>query len=613
MFYIDKPYFVFFSIFFVIITIILYAWDKWTIAFKSLFILAILLLFFSIFPYNNQNGYNLIGPQVILGGFSNTTLITVVALLILGQGVVQTKALDSFINKIIDLFPESPNSIFFLSLIFVLLLSAILNNTPVVIIFIPLMQAVSQKMGAPVSRYMMPLSFVAILGGMTTLIGSSTNLLVSNSLELLSDIKIGFFDFFIPGILIASSGLLYIIFFSKYLLKNRSPMTNELVQGSDKQFIAQLSLQYDSPLIGKKSIDGKFEGLEDVNVLIVQRREHAENAPFNNIELKQGDVLVIATSREVLSEIISKKIGICGSEYSYIRNNEDINDAESNQIILESIISPSSGLIGQTIENVSFRYRFNCVVLGLQRKSRTIRRSMTEVPLEQGDVLLLQGSRSSIKKLRSENDIIPMEWATSEIVKKDTADKSLWIFFGVISISALEILPLIVSTLIGVFIMILVKVINLRQAFRSIDYNLLFLIVTSLALGNIIQITGTANILSENLVTILKDSSSIVILSSFYLFVSLSTNFISNNACAVLFTPIAIQFAEKVNIDPKIFAISVIFAVNTSFLTPMAYQTNLLVMGPGHYKFQDFVRFGLPLTIVCWLAFIIIFPWYYKI
>ena len=613
MFYIDKPYFVFFSILFVIITIILYAWDKWTIAFKSLFILAILLLFFSIFPYNNQNGYNLIGPQVILGGFSNTTLITVVALLILGQGVVQTKALDSFINKIIDLFPESPNSIFFLSLIFVLLLSAILNNTPVVIIFIPLMQAVSQKMGAPVSRYMMPLSFVAILGGMTTLIGSSTNLLVSNSLELLSDIKIGFFDFFIPGILIASSGLLYIIFFSKYLLKNRSPMTNELVQGSDKQFIAQLSLQYDSPLIGKKSIDGKFEGLEDVNVLIVQRREHAENAPFNNIELKQGDVLVIATSREVLSEIISKKIGICGSEYSYIRNNEDINDAESNQIILESIISPSSGLIGQTIENVSFRYRFNCVVLGLQRKSRTIRRSMTEVPLEQGDVLLLQGSRSSIKKLRSENDIIPMEWATSEIVKKDTADKSLWIFFGVISISALEILPLIVSTLIGVFIMIFVKVINLRQAFRSIDYNLLFLIVTSLALGNIIQITGTANILSENLVTILKDSSSIVILSSFYLFVSLSTNFISNNACAVLFTPIAIQFAEKVNIDPKIFAISVIFAVNTSFLTPMAYQTNLLVMGPGHYKFQDFVRFGLPLTIVCWLAFIIIFPWYYKI
>ena len=613
MFYIDKPYFVFFSILFVVVTIILYAWDKWTIAFKSLFILAILLLFFSIFPYNNQNGYNLIGPQVILGGFSNTTLITVIALLILGQGVVQTKALDSFINKIIDLFPESPNSIFFLSLIFVLLLSAILNNTPVVIIFIPLMQAVSQKMGAPVSRYMMPLSFVAILGGMTTLIGSSTNLLVSNSLELLSDIKIGFFDFFIPGILIASSGLLYIIFFSKYLLKNRSPMTNELVQGSDKQFIAQLSLQYDSPLIGKKSIDGKFEGLEDVSVLIVQRREHAENAPFNNMELKQGDVLVIATSREVLSEIISKKIGICGSEYSYIRNNEDINDAESNQIILESIISPSSGLIGQTIENVSFRYRFNCVVLGLQRKSRTIRRSMTEVPLEQGDVLLLQGSRSSIKKLRSENDIIPMEWATSEIVKKDTADRSLWIFFGVISISALEILPLIVSTLIGVFIMIFVKVINLRQAFRSIDYNLLFLIVTSLALGNIIQITGTANILSENLVTILKDSSSIVILSSFYLFVSLSTNFISNNACAVLFTPIAIQFAEKVNIDPKIFAISVIFAVNTSFLTPMAYQTNLLVMGPGHYKFQDFVRFGLPLTIVCWLAFIIIFPWYYKI
>ena len=238
---------------------------------------------------------------------------------------------------------------------------------------------------------------------------------------------------------------------------------------------------------------------------------------------------------------------------------------------------------------------------------------MTEIPLEPGDVLLIQGSKKAIRSLRTHSDIMPMEWASSEIVERSLANKSFFIFLTVIMLSALELLPLVVAGLLGVFAMLFSKILTIRQALRAVDSNLLLLVVTSLALGSVIQVTGTASYLAELMLHFLEGSSPAVILSCFFIFVSLATNFISNNACAVLFTPIALDLSEKVGIDPKIFAISVIFAVNTSFITPMAYQTNLLVMGPGHYKFIDYVKFGLPLTILCWLTFSIFFPWYYNL
>ena len=204
--------------------------------------------------------------------------------------------------------------------------------------------------------------------------------------------------------------------------------------------------------------------------------------------------------------------------------------------------------------------------------------------------------------------MLPLEWATSEIFDKELANKSLLVFLGVISIGALEILPLVVAALLGVASIMFFKVLSLRQILRSVDNGLLLLIVTSLALGKIIQETGTAQFLSELLLDVLQDSSNMTIIMSFYIFVSITTNFISNNACAVLFTPIAIDIADKLNLDPKVMAIALIFAVNTSFLTPLAYQTNLLVMGPGNYKFVDYIKLGLPLSFICWVVFYLSFP-----
>ena len=610
----SQDFYIYSSIIFVVLTVFLYILEKWSIVVKSIFILSTLLVFFSIFPLNDSDGNNLLSPSVILSGFSNTTLISVLSLLILGQGVVKTRVLDNFISNFIDIFPGNQKLIILLSLFFVLVLSGFLNNTPVVIIFIPIFQSIASKVGAPVSRYMMPLSYVAILGGMTTLIGSSTNLLVANSLNEMKGIELGFFDFFVPGSVIAFAGLIYVIFFSKFLLKNNAPMASELIGSSGKQFITQITVSTESVLLNKEIQKSLLEDLRNVTILMIQRKEHAVIPPFADFKLVAGDVLVIASTREALSELISKKNGISTSELSNMSHlGQENDDFDNNQILSEAMITPTSSLVGQTIENISFRYRFNCIVIGLQRKARMIRNRMTEIALEPGDILLIQSTKESIKNLRTHSDILPMEWSSTEIIKSDLAFKSLLIFLSVILLSIFEILPLVVSSLLGVLLMLTAKIISIRESFRAVDKNLLLIVVTSLALGNLISTTGTAQFISDIFFNVLEDTSPTILLSTFFILVSLLTNFISNNACAVLFTPIGLDLAEKAGVDPKLFAISIIFAVNTSFLTPMAYQTNLLVMGPGHYKFVDYIRFGLPLTLICWLTFTLFFPLYYNL
>ena len=608
MFNLENQTFIYLSLLIAFSSMVFYAIDKFSMAFKSIVILTFLLIFFSIFPFKGATDVNLLNPQSILNGFSNTSLITVISLLILGQGVVNTRVLDGFISNLLKYFPDNTQLIIIVCLFFVLVLSAFINNTPVVIIFIPILQSVVKNSNQSIGKYLMPLSFVAILGGMITIIGSSTNLLVSDSLKTYSNFEISFFEFAIPGSIIAFCGLIYVVIFSKFLLTDRSPISNQLIKDKKNNFITKIIVNENSNLIGKKADEDKLEGLENSEILMIQRGEHAEHTPFYSFVMEKGDILVISTSREQLTSILSKNIG---SIESFDENEDD--SETKKQVITEAMVTPSSSLVGNTIENVSFRYRYDCIVIGLQRKSKIITTNMGELPLEPGDTLLIQGDKKSIKALRTKSDLLPMEWTTSEIQNKNIAKISIFIFLGVIIFGAFEILPLVVASLIGVVSMIASKVLSLRQALRSVDNNLLLLIVTSLALGKVIQVTGAATFLSEYLLDILDGSSPLTILICFYALVSITTNFISNNACAVLFAPIAIDIAEKIDVDPKIFAIALIFSVNTSFATPLAYQTNLLVMGPGHYKFIDYVKFGLPLTILCWVVFFFVFPFIYKI
>lgn len=598
------------TLFFVLLAILLYAWERMAMEIISVAIIGLLLVFYTIFPYLDADGNNLLRPSKILAGFSNPALITVLSLLVIGQAIVNTRSLERATQFVVGLSPKNPFFSMVFALIFVLIISAFLNNTPVVVIFIPIMQILADRFSRSASAFMMPLSFVAILGGMTTLLGSSTNLLISNSLADLGLRQFSFFEFTVPGLVLAATGFLYIVFIAPKILPNRRTLANTLIDGDGKQFLAQVTVNEDSKLIGEEAVAGIFPSLKEMTVRMILRGEHAELTPFDGFKLRSGDVLVVAATKKALTNVLATGVGVLSTEYIEKSKNQ-VGDGKLSQILSEIMITPGSRLVGQNLEQIGFRYRFNSIVLGLQRRTRMIRTKMTEIALEAGDILLVQGSAENIESLRNHRDLIPMAWSYTDIPSPKLAMRANIIFFSVIALAATHLLPIVVAAVLGAAAVIFTGVINIRQAGRAIDRRLFLLIVSALALGTAMYETGAAAFLADIIIQLFGTSSPAVVLSAFFFLVAFLTNIISNNACAVLFTPIAVNLAETLGVDPMIFAIGLVFAANCSFVTPLGYQTNLLVIGPGHYKFNDFVKVGLPLSLLLWLVFSLFVPWYY--
>ena len=598
------------TLFFVLLAILLYAWERMAMEIISVAIIGLLLVFYTIFPYLDADGNNLLRPSKILAGFSNPALITVLSLLVIGQAIVNTRSLERATQFVVGLSPKNPFFSMVFALIFVLIISAFLNNTPVVVIFIPIMQILADRFSRSASAFMMPLSFVAILGGMTTLLGSSTNLLISNSLADLGLRQFSFFEFTVPGLVLAATGFLYIVFIAPKILPNRRTLANTLIDGDGKQFLAQVTVNEDSKLIGEEAVAGIFPSLKEMTVRMILRGEHAELTPFDGFKLRSGDVLVVAATKKALTNVLATGVGVLSTEYIE-KSKSRVGDGKLSQILSEIMITPGSRLVGQNLEQIGFRYRFNSIVLGLQRRTRMIRTKMTEIALEAGDILLVQGSAENIESLRNHRDLIPMAWSYTDIPSPKLAMRANIIFFSVIALAATHLLPIVVAAVLGAAAVIFTGVINIRQAGRAIDRRLFLLIVSALALGTAMYETGAAAFLADIIIQLFGTSSPAVVLSAFFFLVAFLTNIISNNACAVLFTPIAVNLAETLGVDPMIFAIGLVFAANCSFVTPLGYQTNLLVIGPGHYKFNDFVKVGLPLSLLLWLVFSLFVPWYY--
>jgi len=598
------------TLFFVLLAILLYAWERMAMEIISVGIIGLLLVFYTIFPYLDADGNNLLRPSKILAGFSNPALITVLSLLVIGQAIVNTRSLERATQFVVGLSPKNPFFSMVFALIFVLIISAFLNNTPVVVIFIPIMQILADRFSRSASAFMMPLSFVAILGGMTTLLGSSTNLLISNSLADLGLRQFSFFEFTVPGLVLAATGFLYIVFIAPKILPNRRTLANTLIDGDGKQFLAQVTVNEDSKLIGEEAVAGIFPSLKEMTVRMILRGEHAELTPFDGFKLRSGDVLVVAATKKALTNVLATGVGVLSTEYIE-KSKSRVGDGKLSQILSEIMITPGSRLVGQNLEQIGFRYRFNSIVLGLQRRTRMIRTKMTEIALEAGDILLVQGSAENIESLRNHRDLIPMAWSYTDIPSPKLAMRANIIFFSVIALAATHLLPIVVAAVLGAAAVIFTGVINIRQAGRAIDRRLFLLIVSALALGTAMYETGAAALLADIIIQLFGTSSPAVVLSAFFFLVAFLTNIISNNACAVLFTPIAVNLAETLGVDPMIFAIGLVFAANCSFVTPLGYQTNLLVIGPGHYKFNDFVKVGLPLSLLLWLVFSLFVPWYY--
>ena len=507
-------------------------------------------------------------------------------------------------NAIIRVSKFSPFLAIILTLLVVAMVSAMVNNTPTVVIFIPILLAVAANLNMSASKVMIPLSYASILGGTTVLIGSSTNLLVSAAIEPLGLGPLGFFDFTLPGVVLAAVGLVYIVFVLPRLLPDRAPLAASF-SGGEKLFVAQLRTAETAEIIGKAITDEKLFGEEKVTIKMLQRGEHAYLPPFDSsIRVQTDDVIIITANRKTIKTLLSRKEDSMLRTQSGTFAEDDENEDSSQTSLTELLITPGSKLVGQSIEQIGFHHNYQCFVLGIQRKARMVTSRMTEIRLAAGDVLLVMGTQEQMTKLRESKDLVVMEWATEELPSKKYALRVIGIFGASIAVAMSGLMPIHLSALVGTALVILTGCINWRQAMRAIDPAIILLVAAGLAMSIALQQTGGAAYLASLLTSSTQGISPVFVMSAMFALMAVLTNVLSNNATALLFTPIAVNTALELGAPPEMFIYAVIFASNCCALaSPIGYQTNLLVMGPGHHTFSDFMKGGIPLVILIWISY----------
>ncbi|GAB4576844.1 MAG: SLC13 family permease [Rhodothalassiaceae bacterium] len=595
-----------------------YAYERIPMEVTSLGIVVALLLLFEAFPLVDPvTGEKAISMRELVSGFSDPALLAILALLVMGQALVVSGALDEPVRRLLGPAATRPTLVLYAVLLVVLLFSGILNNTPVVAVFIPILNALAMRTGLNPSRVMIPLSYAAIMGGNLTLIGSSANLLVASGYRQATGESLSFFDITIPGLMLGFVGFFYIAFIAPRLLRDRATMAAQF-GGSSKQFLVHLEVTPGGALEGLHSVSGLFPGLTDLTIRALQRDGELLLPPFDDLVLRPGDTLLVAATRQTLSDMMMKSPELLSGAWLAGGVGGD-SDREApplpgrESMMAEVMIAPASRLQGRTLEQVGFRSLTNCIVLGIQRRSRMIRSHTAQLVLEPGDVLLLLGRREDVLALRGNRDLLLLEWSASDFPVASSSAAAIGIFGATIAFAAFGILPVTVAALCGALAMIASGCLNIRQAARAIDQKIVMIIAAAIAMGAAMSATGGASFIAGKVLDLFADASPLTILSAFFLIVALLTNVLSNNATAVLFAPIAVEIARKVGVDPWIFAIALIFASKCSFATPFGYQTNLLVMGPGHYRFSDFARAGTPLVFIIWGTFTLIARWYYNI
>ncbi|MBP0617338.1 SLC13 family permease [Jiella mangrovi] len=592
------------------VSVVGYAAERWPIEAVAAASLSAFLLLFSLFPYTDASGHAVTTAD-LLSGFANPALITVLALLIVGQGLFATDAMSRPAAWMARVGGNAEAGAIAIVLISAAVLSAFLNNTPVVVIFIPIVTMLATQRGISPNHVFMPLSFLSILGGVTTLIGSSTNLLVAG-VAARSGITLGFFDITVPGLAIAVVGAVYVIKVMPRILTPREAKDGRVVDPGGKQFLGEIDITEEHAFLGLTARSGLFPGLSDLTPRMIIRNEQAILPPFDDIALSVGDRLIVTATRRAFSRALSrgnlkvKTLDPTGGE----KAGRD-NKIGPDMVMAEAVVAPGSRYAGRTMQFSGLRTQFGITLFGLQRKSRMARAAFSEIRLEPGDTLLLCGREANISSLRGNHDLLLLEYSAQPIPQSAKALLATLIFVTIVSISALGILPIEVLSVCGAVAMVATGCLTIGEAARSIDRSILMLVGASIAAATALERTGGAHLIAESALDALGNAPPIVLLSGLFLVIAIATNFLSNNATAVLFTPIALDMARRLGVSPEPWLACVIFGANASFATPIGYQTNLLVMGPGRYRFIDFIKAGVPLVLLVWLTFTIVAPWYY--
>ena len=570
------------------VALALFSRDQARLEVTSLGLLAVLALGFALFPFGDFR------VAELFSGFGHEALIAVCALMVLGQGLVRTGALEP-VGRILSRFwGKLPFLSLLATLVVGAVLSAFVNNTPIVVLLLPILISVCVRTGSSSSGVLMPMGFATLIGGMGTTIGTSTNLLVVSVAEDLGLREFGMFDFLYPAAIAGGVAIAYLWLVAPRLLPKREI---SLTDPAHRRFEARIHINDDSPIVGSTLADAMALTEGDMRVRSI-RRGDTFIVPLPDVSLRSGDQLrVIDTPTQLKSYEERLKATLRGPGQS---QNEEQPFLAENQMLAEIAVVYGSPLDRANLRFARFIDRFQLIPLALHRAGRDIWRSqrdIEDVNLQPGDVLLVQGEQGQVTAAKRSTEFLVLD-ASVDIPSTRKAPLALAIITLVVTLAALGVLPISVSAVAGVVAMLLSRCLNVSEAMGAISPSVFFVVVASLALGRVLTETGATLYITEMFLFMLDGASATMILGGLMLLLAVLTNIVSNNAAAVIGTPIAVGIAQQLNLPPEPFVLAVLFGANMSYATPMAYQTNLLVMSAGNYRFVEFVKVGVPLIVL---------------
>ena len=533
---------------------------------------------------------------------SNSAPWTIAFMFIIMGALLRTGALDHLSRIVAARADTKPKLTIVLLFAFVCVASAIMNNTPVVAVMIPIVIQVAKKAQIPASKMLMPLSFFTVMGGMITLIGTSTNLLVDGVVRAKGMEPFGIFDVAPVGIAVTIAGGAFLAIFGWRLLPDRSSMAAFLTDRTQMKYFTEVAIPEDSGIVGQNVNEVKMFKREAVRVIDVLRGDASLRRDMASVVLEPGDRIVIRSGMADLLEMQQNKD---------LRALDKLSSVQTETV--EVLISPGARMIGRRLGDLRLRRRYGVYAIAAHRRNQNIGRQLDDLEIRVGDTLILEGAPEDIARLAADMDLVDVSHPTTKPFRRRHAPIAIAALLAVVGLAALNFAPIMALAFLASAVVLISGCVDPDEAFSFVEARLLAMIFAMLVVGQALDSTGAVNLIVDPLVSVLENLSPFWTLIAVYFLGLAMTEVLSNNAVAVILTPIAIELAQQLNHDPRAYVVAVMFSASVAFATPIGYQTHMMVYGPGGYKFTDFIRVGIPLDIVTGVTACLMIPLFWPL
>lgn len=550
-------------------------------------------------------GLGLLSTDELLGVFSNSAPLTIAAMFVLSGALQRTGVINSAGQAICSIAERNPWLAMPILLGTVMAVSAFVNNTPVVVVMIPIVMTLARTLGQAPSRLLIPMSYATILGGTCTLIGTSTNLLVDGVARRHGLAPFGLFEITMPALLMGGAGLVWMTLMARRLLPDRQTLTSIMGSDTTPRFLTEVMIPYDSPLLGRRLSDVGVFQQSDGRVVDVLRGDESLRRRLADVVLEAGDRVILKTRiAEVMSLREAGQVAFPGAHTF-----EPV--ASRPSVVIEGLVGPNSSMVGQRVGDLRIRRHYGVYPLAVHRHGENVGRNLDDVALEVGDALLLEGPEEDVLRLTREKGLINPTEPRERAYRRSKAPVVAIVVAAVVLLAAFGVMPIAGLAVLGVAVVLFTRCLDADEAWQSIDWRILILIFAMLAVGRAMEESGAFLLIIGAIEPWLHGLPPVLLLAVVYFTASFMTEIVTNNAVAVIITPLAIVLAQEVGVDPRPFVVAVMFGASATFATPIGYQTNTMVYSAGGYRFTDFLRIGAPMNVIVGIVAVSAIPFFW--